>query len=583
MLKYNIIGLNTPFILYFFGICGILTYFVITKINRKYLFISSFILIIGLLSGITQLFLFVKSHNFIIDNIVVSKLDDSLEKTMNTLLYSGIVCFLFFIAFISIFFNIKSNNKKTFVYYFYISSAIGAIISNGLLQAFIYLEIMSIFSIITILTDTKRKDPGMTYVIVHCVSGVLMLVGVVGYILNTKYNIDTGSSLGFVATNLVWKIPALFFLIGMLMNLGFPPFSYIITECYTIIDSFSAIILTTISTKIYLLFFINIFFGIEFLYVIGAIMVIYSGICAIMNSDLRRIINYWMILHLGVIVAYCGANIDLIDATLNLQENGIKGILTTSLGFGMLSIFIVNICIGILYDLNPEYIRNMRHIDSSHSLKNKIIKNVIIVFLIANVMGLPITIGFYADMFLDIKGLQSSKLHIIHVVSQIICYVIGAKILAESVGVFFVKHNNSIKKNINRWILPFVLSVLLSVPFITFVNFNFILFFGVFSFAFMLFKFKVIKFYGKFGFDLIWIYEKISIPFITIIRIFVIIYKFFQQIARELQKLIYYQYSYFNNYNMGNIIFYNTKSVFFLVSLVIFMIVSLSILIFYNN
>ncbi len=563
---FNNIVINPSFILYFVGTIAILSKMIIQKINIKLIPFSKIILFLGL--GYVTYYTDITLN--IDDNFLSSKQNFELY---NNRYVAPILYFLYFIGYAAILFDIKAQNNKIFSYYFYIASAVGAITSGNLFVAFVYLEVISILSIIIILTDTKRQDVGMAYVIVHCISGVLMMVGVVGYILNSQ-NIGITSSVNFTNVVWVWKIPELLFLIGLLMNLGVPPFSYIITECYTIIDSFSAVILSTVSTKIYLLFFINTFFGIDFLYIIGGIMIVYSGICAIINSDLRRIINHWMILHLGVIISFCAS-----DNSFNHNSLGFV------LFMNMIAMFCVSVCVGILYDLHPEYVRNISHDESNYSMKNKILKCLIIFFLIANIIGLPFTVSFFADVALYSNN---NIINILHMIGQFFCCIIGTKIIAESLNSVNKKVNNLVHYKMINWIILAAITSIMVVIIIaniynifdkylldTFhIDYKiFIIEIIICLITYYLISIKSIKIGGKFGFDLIWIYERILIPLFKIIKIFVItMHDFGNKIIINILQIIYKKYIVINNEYIEKNIFYNKNSIWAL-SIFIFIII----------
>ncbi len=454
-----------------------------------------------------------------------------------------IVYFLAVLMIATILFNINYS-KKSFIYCAYISSAIGAITTDSLFSGFIYLEIMSIFSIIIILYDVKNKNIGITYALIHCISGVLMLVGVVGYVLNSQYILNS-TAVNFSTISWAWKAPALIFLIGMLLNLGVPPFSYVITECYTAIDSFSAIILSTVSTKIYLLFFINNMIGLEFLYIVGGIMVIYSGICAIFNNDLRRMINHWMILHLGVIIAFC-----------SISGGFEHGILGFSLFINMISMFSVSYGIGFLYQIYPDGVRNVSLL--GFSKKNQLLQIFLIIFVVINIIAFPGTLGFFSDSVLHANHLF---VNVIHLVEQFFCYVIGAKIIVGSNGywrknIIVYTNSKSDNQNYNKWIglglliigVNFI--ILYNIKNITFIfvqkNINYFdnvynIGYGIISLfiIFLLIKFKIIRSGKKFGFDLIWIYYKASLPAIKIIKLIgVTFYSLGAHISFNINKII---------------------------------------------
>ena len=98
-----------------------------------------------------------------------------------------------------------------------------------------------------------------------------------------------------------------FFMLGLLINLAIPPFSYWSPKAYTSATALSTIVFTACSTKIVALLAMCFFPEVQLLVGIGAITVVYGILFALIEEcSLRRLICYLMIAKIGFILIYIG-------------------------------------------------------------------------------------------------------------------------------------------------------------------------------------------------------------------------------------------------------------------------------------
>jgi hypothetical protein len=96
--------------------------------------------------------------------------------------------------------------------------------------------------------------------------------------------------------------------------------------------------------------------------------------------------------------------------------------------------------------------------------------------------------------------------------------------------------------------------------------------------TYYLISIKSIKIGGKFGFDLIWIYERILIPLFKIIKIFVVtMHDFGNKIIVNILQIIYKKYIVINNEYIEKNIFYNKNSIWALSIFIFIIIISIII------
>ncbi len=189
--------------------------------------------------------------------------------------------------------------------FLYAGSAIGVAMAGDLITVFVFWETMAIGSTLIIWaagTEAAYKA-SMRYAIMHLFGGVVLMIGVIGYVMTT-------GSVDFVhmAPNgfATWMI-----LIGFLINAGAPPFSAWLPDAYPEASPSGAVFLSAFTTKTAVYVLIQGFAGTEFLIYVGLYMACYGIIYALLENDMRRILAYSIINQVGFMVTGIGIGTEM--------------------------------------------------------------------------------------------------------------------------------------------------------------------------------------------------------------------------------------------------------------------------------
>lgn len=182
----------------------------------------------------------------------------------------------------------------------YAAAAIGVALAGDLMTLYVFWEMMMLASVWLI---WRRATPtaytsGYRYILVHAVSGVLLLAGIV-----IMYG-ETGS-IAFEqmqTQNLAFYL----ILIGFLINAAVPPFGAWLPDAYPEATITGAIFLSALTTKTAVYTLIRGFPGTDFLIWMGVIMALWGVVYAVLANDIRRLLAYHIISQVGYMVAGVG-------------------------------------------------------------------------------------------------------------------------------------------------------------------------------------------------------------------------------------------------------------------------------------
>lgn len=183
---------------------------------------------------------------------------------------------------------------------FYAAAATGVALAGDLLTLYVFWEMMMLASVWLIWRRATRTayTAGYRYLMVHAVSGVMLLAGIVLF-----YG-ETGS-LAFeqmAATNLTFYL----ILLGFLINAAVPPFHAWLSDAYPESTITGAIFLSALTTKTAVYTLIRGFPGTDFLIWLGVIMALWGVVYAVLANDIRRLLAYHIISQVGYMVAGVG-------------------------------------------------------------------------------------------------------------------------------------------------------------------------------------------------------------------------------------------------------------------------------------
>lgn len=189
--------------------------------------------------------------------------------------------------------------------FLYAGSAIGVAMAGDLITVFIFWETMAIGSTLVIWaagTDAAYKA-SMRYALMHLFGGVILMIGVIGYVITTGSADFVHMTPDSFAT---WLI-----LIGFLINAGAPPFSAWLPDAYPEASPSGAVFLSAFTTKTAVYVLIQGFAGTEFLIYVGLYMACYGIIYALLENDMRRILAYSIINQVGFMVVGIGIGTEM--------------------------------------------------------------------------------------------------------------------------------------------------------------------------------------------------------------------------------------------------------------------------------
>lgn len=189
----------------------------------------------------------------------------------------------------------------------YCGAAIIYLVAGDFISMFLALELMMIAATMLIFINSTRESlrAARQYFLTHFLSSSLILIGI-SYIIT-----NTGSTEIILLTDLIntgdpaFLIYALMF-IGYLINVACFPFSSWLINCYPNSSSSSFLYLITFSTKVSIVTIIKLFTGFEALKFFGIIMILYGGIYACIENNLRRLFCYLIVAQLGVMLIEIG-------------------------------------------------------------------------------------------------------------------------------------------------------------------------------------------------------------------------------------------------------------------------------------
>ena len=205
------------------------------------------------------------------------------------------------IAFLTILYGINMKRDNEYMAgLFYAGCAIGVAFSGDLISLFCFWEMMTIGSVLLIWARRTKKstEAGLRYVLVHFFGGVILLVGIILYIY------ENGSiEFGNIGLN---GLGSYFIFFGFGVNCAWPFIHSWLTDAYPESTILGTVFLSTYTTKTAVYVLARSFPGTEALIWIGATMALFPILYAIIENDLRRVLSYSLISHVGFMVVGIG-------------------------------------------------------------------------------------------------------------------------------------------------------------------------------------------------------------------------------------------------------------------------------------
>ena len=184
----------------------------------------------------------------------------------------------------------------------YAGSALGAVFAGDFITLFVFWELLAVTSVFLIWArDSERSyATGFRYLIIHVVSGVLLLSGAL-MLAHRTGSIEFGH-VGLEGTGLAGWI----LLIAFGIKAGFPLAHNWITEAYPESTPTGTVFLSAFTTKVAVYALARSYVGEDVLIYIGTAMTFFPIFYAVLENDLRRVLGYSMINQIGFMVAGIG-------------------------------------------------------------------------------------------------------------------------------------------------------------------------------------------------------------------------------------------------------------------------------------
>ena len=194
----------------------------------------------------------------------------------------------------------QANTLELSAASFYAGSAIYITLCGDFLSLVIFWELMMLGSVSIIFAagTAASGQAGIRYLLVHGLSGVLLLVGILGMIIDTD---DTTLRALSVEHWYHWLI-----LTGFLINAGAPPLSAWIADAYPEASPSGTVYLSAFTTKTAVFALLTVFPGEALLIPVGVYMIFYGIIYALGENDMRRILAYSIVNQVGFMVVGIG-------------------------------------------------------------------------------------------------------------------------------------------------------------------------------------------------------------------------------------------------------------------------------------
>ncbi len=183
----------------------------------------------------------------------------------------------------------------------YAGSALGAVFAGDLITLFVFWELLALTSVFLIWARRNERSykAGFRYLVIHVVSGVILLSGALMQAHGT-------GSLAFEHIGLNGSLSAWLILIAFGIKAAFPLAHNWLTDSYPEGTATGTVFLCAFTTKVAVYALARGFAGTEMLVYIGAVMTCFPIFYAVIENDLRRVLGYSMINQIGFMVTGIG-------------------------------------------------------------------------------------------------------------------------------------------------------------------------------------------------------------------------------------------------------------------------------------
>ncbi|WP_341758516.1 proton-conducting transporter membrane subunit [Candidatus Tisiphia endosymbiont of Ditula angustiorana] len=201
----------------------------------------------------------------------------------------------------------KNRKFEVLIGSLYSASSLVCLFAGDFVSMFASLEMMMIFAALLIFYGNYKNSvrAARQYLLTHLISGSLILIGISYIITHTSSSqivsltsLTENQDAGFIFYALI--------LCGCLINVASIPFSGWIVNCYPFASSSGMVYLTSFTSKISIIILLKLFSGLEILKFFGLLMIIYGGVYACLEDNIKRLVGYLTISQLGFMLIAIG-------------------------------------------------------------------------------------------------------------------------------------------------------------------------------------------------------------------------------------------------------------------------------------
>ena len=211
----------------------------------------------------------------------------------------------------------------------YAGSALGAVFAGDFLTFFAFWELLAVSSVFLIWTRNTEAsfNAGLRYLMVHVVSGVILLAGAIMYAHATGSITFGDVGLGVAGGAVI--------LLALGIKAAFPILHNWLPDAYPEGTATGTVFLSAFTTKVAVYALARGFAGTEMLIYLGAFMTVFPIFYAVIENDLRRVLSYSMMNQIGFMVVGVGIGSELaLNGAVSHAFNDVlfKGLLFMSMG-----------------------------------------------------------------------------------------------------------------------------------------------------------------------------------------------------------------------------------------------------------
>lgn len=286
-------------------------------------------------------------------------------------------------------------------------SVIGVFCALDLMLFFVFFEVMLIpmFLIIGIWGAENRIYATFKFFLYTMFGSVLLLIGII-YLYTEFGTFDIlklpkyTATLPFIVQQWLWVA----FFIGFAIKIPMWPFHTWLPDAHVQAPTSGSVLLAGILLKIggygLLRFSIPFFpeackYFASYVFVLSYIAIIYASLIAIMQQDMKKLVAYSSIAHMGFVTI----------GIFTLESKGMQGAIIQMISHGLISSALF-LCVGVLYDrMHTKEINKYGGV----ALRMPIFATIFIFFIMASI-GLPGTSGFIGEFLVMLSVFEVDKL-----------------------------------------------------------------------------------------------------------------------------------------------------------------------------